>query len=84
MSTPTRLRYMREHLGLSLDEVARDAGISKGHISEFENGKVEITVPKMGALLAAYGLTWAFLDGACEHEYVCKKCGEPDRQAGTV
>jgi transcriptional regulator with XRE-family HTH domain len=76
MSEAVRLHHIRDVLGLSLTDVASKTGISKGHLSEFENGKVEITVPKMRALLRAYGLTWAFLDGVCEHEYVCRFCGE--------
>ncbi len=77
MNLPSQLRYSRESLGLSLTAAALKAGVSKGHLSEFENGKVELTTPKLGALLAAYGLTWSFLDQECLHEYICKckKCG---------
>lgn len=71
-----RLKWKRQQLGMSLTDVAAIAGVSKGHISEFENGKVDLTVRLMGRLLNAYGLDWTFLNEACEHEYACVKCGE--------
>lgn len=36
-----RLRARRAFLDLSLDQVAKDAGIARSHLSGLENGKVE-------------------------------------------
>lgn len=41
-----RVRMMRETLGLSLDGLSEKCQISKGHLSQIENGKVDVSLSK--------------------------------------
>ncbi len=43
LSFGARMRSLRQELGLSLDQLARKTGISKGHLSSIECGFAAIT-----------------------------------------
>ena len=47
---PRRLKRRRTMSGLSLTDVAHRAGISKGHLSDLENGYVGASAPMLGKL----------------------------------
>jgi transcriptional regulator with XRE-family HTH domain len=52
LSLGPRLRQLREGLGLSLRDVANDTGISSGHLSLIENGRVRAPSPSVLQRLA--------------------------------
>jgi transcriptional regulator with XRE-family HTH domain len=51
------LRRLREENGLTIDDVAREIGLSKSAISRIENGLVELKLPVLRALLTLYHVT---------------------------
>jgi len=52
-----RLREAREERGLSLSEVAREAGLSRRHLTEAEAGRANLSVLALGAIASALGRT---------------------------
>jgi transcriptional regulator with XRE-family HTH domain len=61
-----RLRAQREHLGVSLREVARRIGVSPSLVSQIERGIVNPSVSTLYALVTELGLTMSdvFADGS--------------------
>ena len=55
------LRALREHYGLSLSELARRAGISKGSLHAVETGEQDMTIDRLYAVCAALGVRPAVL-----------------------
>jgi transcriptional regulator with XRE-family HTH domain len=51
-----RLRALRSERGWSLDELARQARVSRATLSRLENGEVSATASVLGRIAAAYGL----------------------------
>lgn len=49
-SFPKRVRERRERLGLTLDEVARRLGITKGAVAHYEQGRANPDYPKLDKL----------------------------------
>ena len=56
-------RVLREQTQLSLSELARRAGISKGALSQLENGQANPTVETLWALAQAFGVPFSDLIG---------------------
>jgi len=52
-----RLKSLRSDRGWSLDELARQSGISRASLSRLENAEVSPTAAVLGKLAAAFGLT---------------------------
>src|SRR5215472_14275600 len=52
-----RLKALRAERGWSLDELARQSGVSRATLSRLENAEVSPTASVLGKLCAAYGLT---------------------------
>jgi len=48
-----RIRQIRKEKNMSLNELARAAGISRGHLSDIEQGKVIMTIGTLGSLASA-------------------------------
>lgn len=63
-----RLESLRRQHGLSLEEVAIKAGISRATISRIERGETSPTASVLGKLCAAYGLTMSRLLAAIEED----------------
>ena len=61
-----RLRAQREHVGISLREVARRIGVSPSLVSQIERDMVNPSVSTLYALVTELGLTMSdvFVDGA--------------------
>ncbi|PZS29803.1 MAG: hypothetical protein DLM59_12160 [Pseudonocardiales bacterium] len=57
----TNTRTLREGAGLSLSELARRAGISKGALSQLENGQANPTVETLWSLAQALGVPFSDL-----------------------
>ena len=55
------VRHLRESRGVSLSELARAAGISKGTLSQLEAGRVNPTVETLWALAQALGVPFGDL-----------------------
>lgn len=51
-----RLKALRAERGWSLDELARQSGVSRATLSRLENAEVSPTASVLGKLCAAYGL----------------------------
>lgn len=67
--TGEELRSRRTELGISLDDLSKAAGVSKGYISKFENGNVESVSDKtMTKLCIALGYTVASTDDNASNE----------------
>ena len=58
---PDRLRGLRESLGLSKAEVARDTGVTKEAISAAERGDFVPSLMRIVVLAAYYGVTVDYL-----------------------
>jgi transcriptional regulator with XRE-family HTH domain len=52
-----RLRDLRAERGWSLDELARQSGVSRASLSRLENAETSPTASVLGRLCAAFGLT---------------------------
>lgn len=50
------LRRLRDQSGMTIDSVAKEAGISKSALSRMENAQVSVSVPNASALLRVYGV----------------------------
>ena len=48
-----RIRQIRKEKKMSLNELARAAGISRGHLSDIEQGKVVMMIGTLGSLARA-------------------------------
>jgi transcriptional regulator with XRE-family HTH domain len=55
-----RIRQLRDERGLTLEKLAYESEISKGHLSDIENGRVRVTSHTLDIL--ADGLEVALLD----------------------
>jgi transcriptional regulator with XRE-family HTH domain len=64
-----RLKALRTERGWSLDELARQAGVSRATLSRLENAEVSATANVLGKLCAAYGLTMSRLMRMVEEEF---------------
>ncbi|WP_075216949.1 helix-turn-helix domain-containing protein [Mongoliimonas terrestris] len=51
-----RLKTLRAERGWSLDDLARESGVSRASLSRLEKGEVSPTASVLGRLCAAYGL----------------------------
>ncbi len=51
-----RIRQLREERKMSLIELSRLSGISRGHLSDIEHGKVVMTMATLGSLARALQL----------------------------
>lgn len=51
------VRLLRFARGWTLDELGKKSGLTKGYLSDLENGKRDIGLKSMNALAAAYGMT---------------------------
>lgn len=69
-----RVRVERARQGVGQRELAKKAGTTASTVSRFENGK-ETTFGVVLALMEALGLP-VFDATACDHEYVCRFCGD--------
>lgn len=58
---PRRLRDLRESIGHTTREVARDTGMTQATISAYETGKFVPTLPRIVVLAAYYGVTVDYL-----------------------
>src|SRR4051794_29100787 len=52
-----RLRRLRRLRGATLNEVAREAGISHSFLSMLERGKADVALSRLARLAAIYGVT---------------------------
>ncbi|MEU4239377.1 helix-turn-helix transcriptional regulator [Actinoplanes sp. NPDC026619] len=50
------LRRLRDQSGRTIDDVAKEVGISKSALSRIENAQVSISVPAASSLLSTYGV----------------------------
>ena len=64
-----RLRALRTQRGWSLEELARQSGISRASLSRLENAEVSPTASVLGRLCAAHGLTMSRLMRMVEDEF---------------
>ena len=72
-----RVHFIRESRDLGLRELAKMSGVSAAMISRFERGNGDATISTVDRLRIALGLTWdQLMNAECEHEYVCRFCGE--------
>lgn len=69
-----RVRMERTRRGIGMRDLAKKAGTTASTISRFENGK-ETTFGVVLALMEALELP-VFDAQRCEHEYVCRFCGQ--------
>ena len=51
-----RIRQLRKEKNMSLVELARLSGLSRGHLSDIEHGKVVISIGTLGSLAGAFRL----------------------------
>lgn len=65
---PMQLRNRRNALGLTLEEVARRAGLSKGFLSTVENGKVGLGLDTAVRLAKALRVSLEELSGMVRNE----------------
>jgi len=59
----SRIKHAREKTGFSQREVSRETGILQSNISQYENGKLEPDVEKLGILVDFYGCSADWLLG---------------------
>ncbi len=69
-----RIRGLRERRGLSLRECAKTAGVSAASLSRMELGG-EVALGIAMQVAAVLELDFFHLPD-CEHDYVCRFCGE--------
>lgn len=69
------LRRLRDQSGLTIDAVAKEAGISKSALSRMENAQVSISVPNASALLRVYGVEGDDLDSFLQIAREARKRG---------
>jgi transcriptional regulator with XRE-family HTH domain len=65
-----RLKTLRAERGWSLDELARQSGVSRATLSRLENAEVSPTASVLGKLCAAYGLSMSRLMHMVEEGFV--------------
>jgi transcriptional regulator with XRE-family HTH domain len=63
-----RLAELRVERGWSLDELARQSGISRSTLSRLERGEISPTAALLGTLCAVYGMTMSRLLAEVESE----------------
>lgn len=51
-----RIRQLRQERNISLPELSRLSGISRGHLSDIEHGRVVMTIGTLGSLAGALQL----------------------------
>lgn len=54
--TATKIKDVRNSLGLSMEKVAEELGLAKGNYSRMENGHVEITINRIEALAKIFNV----------------------------
>lgn len=64
-----RLKSLRAERGWSLDDLARESGVSRATLSRLENADVSPTTSVLGKLCAAYGLTMSRLMHMVEDDF---------------
>ncbi len=61
------IRHMRQSRGVSLNQAGRLGGVTGPAIAHMEQGRMDISEPRLQTLVQAYGYTWdeyrAFADG---------------------
>lgn len=75
----TSLRVLREARSLTQKELAEASGIERNTISKYENGWIQPSRGKLGAMLAALGVDYAGLEEA--ERFITRLGGEPAADA---
>ncbi len=85
MRVGTRIKDRRTELNWTQDELARKAGISKGFLSDLENGKRSVGADTLHGIGRALGLSLDFLmKGSGEKEDASQDIQIPSRLAETA
>lgn len=81
------VRSLRRRRNLTLDQLAEEVGLSKGHLSRFERGEKSLSVSALMRLAKALGTSVSTLLGEHEHAdlmHVVRATERPMRQAATA
>lgn len=75
-----RLHLLRSDAGLTLDQLARESGISRATLSRIEKGEVSPTAETLGRLAGVYGLTTSLILRQAEDAFpaLVSRAARPD------
>ena len=59
----TRIKEIREELGLTQEQVSAETGLTRSKISDYENGKLEPNLTQLGILTEFYKIKTGWLLG---------------------